>query len=469
MTVFFNLKLLRSHIESGSKVPTLPVTPPTAAREMSQTENPGPVANTTKAPADDLSTESIGWLFIQKYYSTYTSECNKLFSFYGANASLLHDGFPKSDVKTVNQAVGIDAIKTFFTTQAESTEQNKIVVSRADFQRSVEGSILIVVCGSWIRETAMWQFVQTFVLSEKAKAVYDIANDVMKVFDFSDLEEKPVVTNEVRAEAEKEAAVAEPVENGRVEEATEKPEDKEVRAEVEEVAVSEPKAPAAASAPVPAASSASPAASRTPSAPVEKAEPEKASKDTKAEAKAEAKAETKAEAKPAPKNSEKPTWANLAAIEPKNPPKNTVVATTAAKTATVAAAPVKKPAQASATAAPTATAPLTATQQHQNGNKFRKEEWYPIYIRNVEVTEEELTAALIKQFGDIKFFKKSNRAALCDFRRKEDQQKALEAKEIVVNGNVILLEPRVHKPFNGNKAEFKKDKKVVKKNGLKKN
>lgn len=447
----------------------MPVTPPTAAREMSQTEKPGTEANAAKAPADDLSTESIGWLFIQKYYSTYTSECNKLFSFYGANASLLHDGFPKSDVKTVNQAVGIDAIKTFFTTQADSTEQNKVVVSRADFQRSVEGSILIVVCGSWIRETAMWQFVQTFVLSEKAKAVYDIANDVMKVFDFSDLDEKPVAMNEVLAEAEKETPVAvEPVENGTAEEEAKKPEDKEVPAEVAEAATSEAAVAAAITSPAPPASSASPAASRTPSAPAEKAEPEKVSKEAKAEAKPEAKLDAKPEAKPAPKNSEKPTWANLAAIEPKNPPKNTAVASTAAKTATAAAAPVKKPAPVSAAAA-TAAAASTATQQHQNGNKFRKEEWYPIYIRNVEVTEEELTAALIKQFGDIKFFKKSNRAALCDFRRKEDQQKALEAKEIVVNGNVISLEPRVHKPFNGNKAEFKKDKKVVKKNGLKKN
>ncbi|KAM9887047.1 hypothetical protein OXX79_013875, partial [Metschnikowia pulcherrima] len=114
--------------------------------------------------------------------------------------------------------------------------------------------------------------------------------------------------------------------------------------------------------------------------------------------------------------------------------------------------------------------PSQAPAQAAPNGKFKKEEWYPIYIKNVDVEEDELKAAIIKQFGDIKYFKKTNKTALCDFKSKDDQQRALETRELVIRSNVILLEPRIHKVFNG-KPDAKKDKKPFKKNnnGFKKN
>lgn len=405
---------------------------------------------------DKLSIESIGWLFIQKYYSTYTSDIAKLFAFYDKDASLLHDEFPESAAaaasdnsdaaetadspKTVNLASGTEAIKKHFAAQSAVTETNKIVVERADFQKSVNESILIVVCGSWKRGTShLLQFVQTFVLNAKDKTVYDVSNDLLKFIDLSEqFREQKVCAVEANGngavesveKVEEKAEIPEEVEAEEPEKIeAEKPEEAvNVEAEAEKV---EPKLVENTEAESPV---------DTPSVQSEKPE--------NVETEQGPKAEEKPAAPVAP--AAKPTWANLAAIEPKAPKG------TSQSPKTVPVAPKKS------------TPPVQPPQPAPTNGKFKKEEWYPIYIRNIEVDDEDLRGALVKQFGDIKFYKRSNKAALCDFRHKEDQQKALEAKEIVVKNNVILLETRVHKPFNG-KPDYKKDKKQVKKNGVKKN
>lgn len=399
---------------------------------MTQAENPAeqaplapPAAPQTQDSdiSEKLSVESIGWLFVQKYYSTYAGEIEKLYAFYDQDASLLHDEISAAEEKThtVHLASGTDAIRKHFQAQKELAEANKIVIERADFQKSVGDSILIVVCGLWKKGAGeLLQFVQTFLLKSKGKTVYDISNDLLKFVNlsetFSESEVKEVESNGNGAvEPEQEAEV---VANEEVPETIEEP-----QAEKEEVAVAEPKIedsePAEKipeSAPQPVESA--PAAPETPSAPLVK-----------------------------------PTWANLAAIEPKTGKISQVSAPVAKPTA----APPKK-----------ATSPAQQPQQAQTGNgKYKKEEWYPIYVRNIEVEDDELRTALVQNFGDIKFFKRSNKAALVDFKNKEDQQKALETKEIVINGNAILLEPRLLKSANG-KTDFKKDKKQVKKNGAKK-
>lgn len=417
---------------------------------MSQTEKapaaPAEAAAASAKPEENqekLSIESIGWLFIQKYYSTYTTEAAKLFAFYDKEASLLHDEFPSVDhaTTTVHLASGSDAIKKHFAAQAQADEKNKIVVEKADFQKSVNNSILIVVCGFWKKGASdLLQFVQTFVLKAKEQTVYDVSNDLLKFIDFSDRESKVVQTE---AEPSKETEAAAP------EEAEPKTEVKEAAAPVEEKPV---EAKAAQPAEKPAEQ---PAKVPKPSQEQEQTQESESAEKPVAEKEA---SETKKPASSDEKSgapSQKPTWANLAAIEPQGPK---APASSSPTTAKPTAVPAKKSAS-----------PAQPTQPTQPANgKFKKDEWYPIYIRNIEVEEDELKNALISTFGDIKFFKKSNKAALCDFRNKEDQQKALQAKEIVVKTNVILLEPRVHKPFNG-KNDFKKEKKQVKKNGVKKN
>ncbi|SGZ52779.1 CIC11C00000001039 [Sungouiella intermedia] len=450
---------------------------------MTQPESSVPAAAAGKIELSDdkLSIESIGWLFIDKYYTTYTSDITKLFAFYDKHASLLHDEFPDmateatgsssdgaSSIKTVNLATGTEAIKKHFAAQSLVTETNKIVVERADFQKSVSDSILIVVCGSWKRGSCqLLQFVQTFVLKAKDKTVYDVSNDLLKFVDlseqFSQQEVRAVDANghaeEKVGETEKEMVEkvdkvdkvekVEKVEKdekvAKVEKVTEKP----VKVEKSEEKVEKTEKTERADKPEKVDKT------NKVQEPAEKSEnqdkPETDSGESANEAK-EPETEQKKEEKPFSLSpAVKPTWANLAAIEPKVPK-----ATSQSPKATPVAA--KKSTPPATQVAPTVPA---------NG-KFKKEEWYPIYIRNIEVDDEDLRGALVKQFGDIKFFKRTQKTALCDFRNKEDQQKALEAKEIVVKNNVILLETRVHKSFNG-KPDFKKDKKQVKKSGVKKN
>lgn len=368
--------------------------------------------------APELPIDSVGWLFVQKYYSTYTADLARLYAFYDAGAALVHDSFPAEEGKRVHVASGTAAIQAHFA--AGDAQKNKIVVESAHFQPSVDKSILIVVTGLWKRGTApLWQFVQTFVLRAKEKTVYDVANDVLKFFDLS-------------AEYPAEEAADEPAAEPAAEPAD---------------AVDEPVAEPA---PEPAEVVAEPA---TEAAVAEAGEPE--TEPEAAEAEQNGAVEHEAEDDGVKSPPAKQTWANLAAIAPQATAKTATVALpNAAKTAPAPSPVVKKSPQTTPQPAPA------------KPGKYKKEEWYPIYIRGVEVEEDELKAALTKQFGDIKFFKKNDKAALCDFRNKEDQQKALEAKEIVVRDNVILLEPRLHRTFN--KPDFKKDKKPAKKNGVKK-
>ncbi|RKP29495.1 NTF2-like protein [Metschnikowia bicuspidata] len=392
----------------------------------------------------ELSIESVGWLFVKKYYSTYATGVDSLYSFYDKNASLLHDKFPASGddeaskkAKTVHVASGHAAIKTHYDAQATSTDKSKIVIESAEFQESVEGAILIVVCGSWKRGASkLWQFVQTFVLSAKGKTVFDISNDVLKFFDLAeDYQEKSVFVERIEAKQAL-AALAAPAEEAKPDSApetaaepaeTKSEERKPCKDDVVADALfkTEEQPEPAPALPVETQDSTAPKTE-----PVPAGEPEKTAVPPK-----------------------KQTWATLAAIEPK----------TASKIAFVPASTtvVKPPPTIVKAASP-------ALLMHVNGSKFRKEEWYPIYIKNIEVSDEDMQGALIKQFGDIKFYKRNNKAALCDFKNKADQQKALEAKEIDVKGNHILLEPRVHKTFNNYKPEGKKDKKPMKKSGIKK-
>lgn len=403
--------------------------------------------SSTKEP--ELSIESVGWLFVKKYYSTYASAIDTLYSFYDKKASLLHDEFPTSSdedtpkqAKTVNLAAGFDAIKTHYEIQAKSEEKSKIVIESADFQESIGGSILIVVCGSWKRGSSnLWQFLQTFVLSAKGTTVYDVSNDVLRFFDLSeDYQNRTIEINRVEAQKSKteEDAKAEVAVDTKTDAAVESASEEATMTAVEvEQTQSDIKGSDDVKAEEP-----SELASLTTVAPT--------TDITEDVANAKTEAIPKADGEIAP---QKHTWAALAAIQPKTSSK-------------VASVPVSTTVVKTTPPPPKSASP---SQQQVSANKFKKEEWYPIYIKQVEVDDEDLKNALIKQFGDIKFYKRNSKAALVDFKYKADQQKALEAKELIVKDNVILLEPRVHKAFNNFKQEGKKDKKPVKKNGIKKN
>lgn len=418
---------------------------------------------TNSAPAvsadepKDLSIDSIGWLFIQKYYSTYTSKTSKLFAFYDAEASFLHDDFPSESGKKVHLASGVEAIKAHFAQQTEGAEKNKIVVDRADFQWSGSDRILIVVSGCWKKgDSMLWQFVQTFVLKAKERTVYDVCNDVLRFVDYSEVY-VPTSNGQIDAgEKKKDVKVAEETEVEKEQKAEEKTETKEQK-DAEPKEVKDAKEPKDVKEQKEAKEQKEPQDAKESKVPKTdaKAQPEISAKDSEAK-KSLPESPVSGSQTPSEKpatlesaNAPKQTWATLAAIEPKVSTKSATVASPiAAKSAPAPSPVVKKP-------SPPAAQPV----------KFKREEWYPIYIRNIDVEEEELKNALIKQFGDIKYFRKSNKTALCDFRNKADQIKALDAKEIVVGSNTIYLEPRLQKVFG--KPDPKKDKKQVKKNGTK--
>lgn len=357
---------------------------------------------TSPAPAraETFQPDPIGWLFIQKYYEVFTKEINTIYQLYDKNASIAHEKFPgSSSQKTVYQAKGTDAIKSHFKSQSEDDEKNRIVITSADFQLSQEKNILIVVFGEWAKgDSAYWQFTHTFLLTPSKETVYDVANDILKFIDFADFKHQPatVIKTEATPEPVKEepeevaeVPVEAPVEpeNGTVTPSAEEPE--EQAPESEEATVSAPE--------------------------VSESEESKG---------IEASSEPRATSSSVPLS-----WADLAA---KEPPKSAKAPTTPApKSASGPTPAVKKPSP-----------PTTAPPQAQSNGKYKKEDWFPIYIRNVEIDTEVLKEALIKQFGAIKFFKRNLRIVLCDFETKEDQEAALKAKQIKIGDNVISLEPR---------------------------
>lgn len=451
----------------------------TAPAAMEKSEKPfkSPVSNGIDSPASkepELSIQSVGWLFIKKYYSTYATAACSLYSFYDKKASLLHDGFPSSSdehtakqARTVHVASGTDAIKTYYNSQSTNTDKSKIVIESADFQESVDGSILIVVCGSWKKGMSkLWQFLQTFVLSAKGKTLYDVANDVLRFFDLSeDYQEKRVVVEHVEQQPAK--ATENLKSDAPVEAETTAKGDTDIELEASSVeklaSIAVSTTPKVEDKIDETTASASAQNNEEPTETEVKSEPSsqiasaiivKTQDTEEAPAfKAPTDNATTAELeKPVP---QKQTWATLAAIEPKTSSKiaSVPLSTTVVKTTPPPAVKAGSPPQ----------------QANSNGNKFKKDDWFPIYVKNVEVGDDDLKNALTKQFGDIKFYKRSLKAALVDFKNKSDQQKALDAKEIIVKGNQILLEPRLNKSFNNNKPDGKKDKKPVKKAGVKKN
>lgn len=107
-------------------------------------------------------------------------------------------------------------------------------------------------------------------------------------------------------------------------------------------------------------------------------------------------------------------------------------------------------AAATSTSSPVATAAVAA-KPSTYGPKYKKDEWFPIYIRGIRdpITEELLRKHLSAKFGPIKFLKVNIFIALCDFVDYELQQRALDAKETTLSGITIQLEVRESKANNG--------------------
>ncbi|KAK7679565.1 hypothetical protein QCA50_017468 [Cerrena zonata] len=447
-----------------------------------------PATSTPPAESSSVLPESIGWLFIERYYEVYTKSINNLFKLYDKNASISHDKFPNSESpeqKVLYQAKGTEAIKSHFQGVESSPEvQNRIVITSADFQLSFEKNILIVVFGEWAKgDSPYYQFSQTFLLSPSKEKVYDVGNDVLKYIEVGKYDESKInqtYVESVKPESEKPVAEATPVSNGSKQA---KQESKDTETEVKSVpAEKSEKAGKAEPKAEPKAEKSEPKSEKSEKSEPKvepKAEPKTEPKDESSEAKDEEPVEPRdkssdvndldkdadtTEFKPSDegdftkesaKYSAPLSWAALAA---KEPPKSstgqtaTVASPGAAKAAPAPAPIVKKSTPPQKVSPAPSTNPTARTTP--NG-KYKKEDWYPIYVRDVEVDDEELKDALAKNFGQLKFFRRNNRVALIDFKTKQDQEAALKAKTLKIGENVISLEPREHRN-NNSKPDFKR-------------
>lgn len=405
---------------------------------------------------------SIGWYFIESYYEFFTKNPENIFKLYHVNSSLCHSEFPLEDDETrvLHKAHGVESIRKRFQDDERLNHNNinSIVITSADIHVSLGENILIVVFGEWSKNhSPYYQFTQTFLLSPGSKEnTFDLVNDNLRFIDFGEFRGSelnvmvPPATSKPAAKDshanQKEKNVSEAANDSHAEEAngsshvkddsnTHKESSAEKPAEVK----SKPEAEASSSAPAKDASDA-PAPSVKEEGDSTKARDndltEQGDFTNEEEKDEQARDEGIKQASGKGSLSKPLSWAALAAQQP---PPNVKTATVSTPPKPVASPP--KNIVASKAVPQTQAPPAT-----QNNVKYRKEDWFPIYIRGVkDVNEENLKSHLTEKFGDIKFFRVFLNIALCDFVDGEAQKKALDAKETTVDGITIQLEVRESK------------------------
>ncbi|KAI5965376.1 uncharacterized protein KGF55_001597 [Candida pseudojiufengensis] len=450
-----------------------------------------PVLNSTNktSTSTDVLTEerasNIGWYFIKSYYDFFVTKLDDIHKIYHPNASVLHDSFPelkngdKDELPTSFKANGREAIKKCFNEyvssnneSSTSTTTNRIVITSACFQVSVDKNIIIVTFGEWSKNDSPYkQFTQYFVLTPgKREGVYDVANDILRFIDSNGYKENSKVLNNEDEDKASEKVVDEV--NGSVEKEEIEPVAVVVADTGSEPAEKEPKKQVEETKPVLNGSKEEPKDEteskdiEKDSSKVEEKHENKKIETEESKSTTESPAATKAETTESPKDSEssneskeedkkqeetssstpaapaKPaqplSWADLA---------YQAVPTTTKSTATKST--TTKPTTPTTTVKKSTTSNTQQNQSITTGGKYKKEEWYPIYIRGARNTDEKLLKDhLTKNFGDLKFFRVNQNIALCDFVLKDAQKRALEAKETTINGFTISLEPRESKTGN---------------------
>lgn len=381
---------------------------------------------------------TIGWFFIHSYYDFYNNKIENIHKIYNKLASISHSKFPSETSDESNEiykAKGIDAIKLRFKNDDVLDNSNRIVITNAAFEVSLEKNLLIVVYGEWSKNSSpYYQFSQTFLLTPAPGANderFDVANDILR-FENVDNVIKSIESTEVKEEP-KEVAVEKEKDVEPVEEEKEEPKE-EPKEETKEEPKEEPKEAEPVEEPVEDKSEPVEVKQSTPEVPASEA-----SSSTPTSASTPVTSATSTMSPPA-KPAAPLSWAALASQAAAAAPK-------AAKSPSI-------PTPAVAKSQPAKKSPATPTT-----SKFKKEEWFPIYIRGVKsINEKRLRDVLSKSFGELKFFRTNLDIALVDFVTQEAQQEALNAKEIKIDGISISLEPRGSKTGNNFHSTGKKQK-----------
>lgn len=416
---------------------------------------------------------SIGWYFIESYYELYNKNVENLYKLYNSDASIRHGDIPTIS-KSLCQGSGTDSIKALFNDVSSRKIKNKIIVVNADIQICMNNSILIVVTGEWSKNNSpYYQFNQTFVLCRGInESTFDIANDILRFIDYEfkhqtladkkDIKLKDPVpeAEEPKADAKvaneenskstskapeldkQEVKQEQPVKS---ESTPEKVQKKELIEEKNDQSSAQKKEKTDKD-------------EKEDSTEFEKVLPKEEKSDNESKSQSETEKENQ---EPEAGNQEQSfngnggpiSWAALAATaKEKSPMASSKPSPNAVKSQPV----TKKP------AAQQTVTPLP------NG-KYKKEDWFPIYIRRCEeLTEKDLRDHLTKKFGEIKFLRQNMNIALCDFLDSEGQRKALEAKKTVINGVEVSLEVRESKTSKKDKSKSDPKRKIDKKQPPKK-
>ncbi|KAL6866885.1 hypothetical protein J3F83DRAFT_91925 [Trichoderma novae-zelandiae] len=442
----------------------------------------------TSAPAEagaagnNLSKDEVGWYFVEQYYTTLSKSPEKLHLFYG-KASQFVSGL---EAEVANVSVGRQPIQERI--KQLDFHDCKVRVSNVDSQASYDNIVIQVIGEISNKSGEPKKFVQTFVLAQQPSG-YFVLNDILRYIS-EDQEEQP-------AEAELEAPAAEPEVTAAEAPAAAEPEAVEKEAKVEAVNIDEVEQKLQEASEVNGTDVEEPAVA----AETAEAEPEKpAPVDVEAAAKEVEEEEAKEVAelpkeptptpaiKPAPAPEAAPaepaappkpmTWASRAAAAagprpvvplPKTatPPaagQNRAPAPTAASAAAqpsaAAAAPAAAPAPAtSAPAAPAADAQGKEAAGWQTAGVDSKRQGRPQSM-SVNAAEKEGTMGYVKYvtdkvqdadlrtalaaFGELTYFdiNRAKNCAFVEYKTVEGYQAALAGKNLTVNGENIVVEPR---------------------------
>jgi len=442
------------------------------------TTSPPPAALESEPVLLDEKASSIGWFFINKYYDFHNLGIDNIFKIYQKSATISHGsfpGFPGGSANKIFKAKGIEAIKLRYKND-EITNNNRIVITDAAFEVSMDKNILIVVFGEWAKGTSSYyHFTQTFLLTPGANNnTFDVANDVLRFTNYDQIDETssaPVAQASLSEKTESEKPSTKPdTKSQPVKTDSAKPEPSKEPTKSEQKPESTKSEPTKAESPkVESGKSDNKPETKKPEVtkPVEPKQdtPEVGdSEESKTTASAPStpsgsKSETTGSQETPSTSGSKAESDSSAPEEPSKPAAPLSWAALASQAAAVKPAKVPTP-----SAAPKPAPPKKAVPTAPNG-KFRKEEWFPIYIRGVRpIDEKNLKDQLSKTFGELKFFRTNLNIALVDFVTQEAQLKALEAKEIEIDGVTISLEPRESKTGNNfhNNPKKQKDQKDVK-------
>ncbi|KAJ6000076.1 hypothetical protein N7481_000485 [Penicillium waksmanii] len=410
-----------------------------------------PTTNTPTDHKSDIPKDEVGWFFVEQYYTTMSSNPDKLHLFYSRRSQLVFG----TEAESVPVAIGTKAINDKI--KQLDFQECKVRVLNVDSQASFDNILVTVIGEISNKSEPSRKFIQTFVLAQQPNGYY-VLNDIFRYL----VEEEDEIVEEAEAtpavEAPKVAEPAPVVEEAQVtdEAAATKVDEKleeetngeaekpvEVVPEINGTATEEVSAPAVQEAveEEPLAPEPTPAPVPAKEAPVEKKEPVAATpavpKSWASIAKANAAA---AAASAAPAAAATPAAATPAAAAPK---------------AAAPAASVPQPASAAAPAAEARTqeaAPTdgsgwqTAGSDHKKTQSRAGEQQTTLgYIKNVtDKVDANALKQTLSRFGKLNYFDVSRQknCAFVEFAEPSGYAAAVAANPHQVGSEQILLEER---------------------------